>query len=278
MVSPGYFETLGIPLLHGRDFTASDRLGAPEVAVINEAMAQHYWPRENPLGKHIAHVGPQGETFEIIGVAGNIATPDLHEASASMVYFPIAQTYLMFPWQPDATLLARTEGDPHTLVPALRAAVARINPDLPLFHVRTLQEQVATTIAEDRFLARLLLTFALLATMLSAAGVYGLVSYTTQRATREVGIRMALGAQPGQVLWMVLHKGIFLTISGTAIGLGAALGLSRIIASLLYGVSPTDPLTFAGVGIVMLIVSALACYLPARRALRVDPLMALRQE
>ena len=173
---------------------------------------------------------------------------------------------------------ARSDGDPRTLVPALRAAVARINPDLPLFHIRTMQEQVATTIAEDRFLARLLLVFALLATVLSAAGVYGLVSYATERATREVGIRMALGAQPGQVLWMVLRKGMMLTIAGVVIGLAAALVATRVFASLLYGVSPTDPMTFAAVGVLMLIISLTACYVPARRALRVDPLIALRQE
>ena len=277
-VSGGYFETMGIPLQHGRDFSPSDRAGAPKVAIINEAMAQHYWPHESPLGKHIAHVGPQDETFEIVGVAGNIATHDLREAAGPLVYFPLAQTYLMFPWQPDATLLARADGDPRTLVPALRAAVARINPDLPLFHIRTLQEQVATTIAEDRFLARLLLAFAFLATLLSAAGVYGLVSYATERATREVGIRMALGAQPGQVLWMVLRQGMLLTVTGVVIGLVAALGLTRVFMSLLYGVSPTDPMTFAAVGVLMLIVSMTACYVPARRALRVDPLVALRQE
>lgn len=277
-VSGGYFETMGIPLLHGRDFSPSDRAGAPRVAIINEAMAQHYWPHENPLGQHIAHVGPQDETFAIVGVAGNIATRDLRETPRPLVYFPLAQTYLMFPWQPDATLLARTDGDPRTLVPALRAAVARINPDLPLFHIRTLQEQVATTIAEDRFLARLLLAFALLATVLSAAGVYGLVSYATERATREVGIRMALGAQPGQVLWMVLRQGMLLTVTGVVIGLAAALGVTRVFMSLLYGVSPTDPMTFAAVGVLMLTVSLTACYVPARRALRVDPLIALRQE
>lgn len=277
-VSGGYFETMGTPLLHGRDFSPSDRAGAPKVAIINQAMAQRYWPHENPLGKHIAHVGPQDETFEIIGVAGNIATLDLRETPGPLVYFSLAQTYLMFPWQPDATLLARTDGDPRTLVPALRAAVARINPDLPLFHIRTLQEQVATTIAEDRFLARLLLAFALLATVLSAAGVYGLVSYATERATREVGIRMALGAQPSQVLWMVLRKGMLLTVTGVVIGLAAALGVTRVFMSLLFGVSPTDPMTFAAVGVLMLIVSMTACYVPARRALRVDPLVALRQE
>jgi len=277
-VSSGYFETLGIPLLHGRDFSSADRAGTPKVAIINEAMAQRYWPHENPLGKHIAHVGPQDETFEIVGVAGNIATRELREMPGPLVYFPLSQTYLMFPWQPDATLLARTEGEPRTLAPALRAAVARINPDLPLFHIRTLQEQVATTIGEDRFLARLLLAFALLATVLSAAGIYGLVSYVTERATREVGIRMALGAQPGQVLWMVLRKGMLLTITGVVTGLAAALGLTRVFMSLLYGVSPTDPITFVGVGVLMLMISLTACYVPARRALRIDPWIALREE
>jgi putative ABC transport system permease protein len=182
----------------------------------------------------------------------------------------------MFPWQPDVTLLARTSGDPQTIVPAVRNAIAAVDPGLPMFHVRTMREQIATTFAEERFLGRLLLVVAFLATVLSAAGVYGLVSYATQRATQEFGIRMALGAQRRNVLWIVLRRSLILGMSGVTIGLGAALALTRLLMSLLYGVSPIDPVTFAGVGVLMVTVTLLACYLPARRATRVDPLVALR--
>ena len=278
MVSAGYFETLGIPLLRGRDFTRADAQNSARVAIINQTMARQYWPGQSALGKHIEHVGPQGEAFEVIGVVGDVAGWDLRVVPSPLTYFSLPQTYLMFPWQPDVTLLARTEGDPRALVPALRAAVASVNPDLPLFHVRTLQDQVATTVADDRFLARLLLIFAGLATVLSVAGVYGLVSYTTERATREFGIRIALGAAPAQVLWMVLRRSMRLTLTGIVMGIGAALAFTRFLISLLYGVSPADPITFIGIAVLMAAITLVACYVPARRAMRVDPLVALRYE
>jgi predicted permease len=276
--SPGYFATLGIPILSGRDFEQSDSNNTSGVAIINSAMARKYWPDQSPIGKHIKHVGPQGAAFEIVGVVGDVAPGDLRKSPGSLVYLPLAQTYLMFPWQPDITILARTAGDPNALVASIKAGVARVNPSLPVFHVRTLQEQVSTTLAEERFLARLLFVFALLATVLSTTGVYGLVSYTTQRATHEFGIRMALGAPQRQVLWMVFRQGILVTLIGVAAGLGAALALTRLLMRLLYGVAPNDPITFAGVALLMALVTLLACYLPARRAMRVDPLVALRYE
>jgi predicted permease len=276
--SPGYFATLGIPLLIGRDFTQSDGEKAPGVAIVSEAMVKRYWPDRNPLGKHIEDVGLRNATFEVVGVVGDIASRDLRKEPERVVYFPLAQTYLMFPWQPDITLLARAKGDPRSLVPSIRAAVSSVNPNLPIFHVRTLRQQVASTFAEERFLARLLLAFAFLATILSAAGVYGLVSYTTERSMHEFGIRMALGARPRDVLRMVLRKGFLLALSGLAIGLVAAAGLARLLASLLFGVAQTDSITFAAVSFLLACVSLTACYLPARRATKVDPMVALRYE
>jgi putative ABC transport system permease protein len=277
-ISPGYFATVGMPLLVGRDFSRSDGEKAPGVAIVSEGMVKRYWPGQNPLGKHIEHMGLCDSAFEVVGVVGDIAPRDLRKEPEPVVYFSLAQTYLMFPWQPDITLLARTKGDPGSLVPVIRAAVSSVNPNLPLFHVRTLQQQVASTLAEERFLARLLLAFAFLATILSAAGVYGLVSYTTERSLHEFGIRMALGARPRDVLRMVLRKGFLLALSGLAIGLVAALGLARLLASLLFGVAHTDPITFAVVSFLLACVSLTACYLPARRATKVDPMVALRYE
>jgi putative ABC transport system permease protein len=278
MASPGYFTTVGIPMLGGRDFTSSDTVNVPGVAIINEAMAQEYWPGKNPIGKRIEHVGAHDQAFIVIGAVGNIAAEDLRKAPGPVVYLPIAQAYLMFPWQPDINLLARTTGDPRTLIPVVRAAVARVNPDLPVFRVRTMRDQVARTLAEERFLARLIFIFAFLATVLCAAGVYGLVSYATEGSTHEFGIRRALGAKSGDVVWMVLRRSLFVTLVGLVIGLTTAMGLTRLLISLLYGVSPTDPITFAGVTLLIGLVTVIASYLPARRATRVDPMVALRYE
>jgi len=278
MASPGYFATVGIPLLSGRDFSATDSPDSMGVAIINEAMARAYWPGVSPIGKRIERVGAADQTFVIVGIAGNTATDDLRKATGPVMYAPIAQSFQMFPWQPVIHLLARTSGDPRALVPAVRAAVARVNPDLAVFGARTLRDRVARTLAGERFLARLLLIFALLATMLCAAGVYGLISYTTQGATREFGVRMALGAQRADVFRMVLANGLLLALVGLALGLAGALGLTRVLLSFLFGVSPTDPITFAGVALLIAAVAALASFLPARRATRVDPLVALRHE
>ena len=277
-ISPGYFATVGIPLLVGRDFNPSDRENAPGVAIVSEEMVKRYWPGQNPLGKHIEDIGPRDATFEVVGVVGDIAPWDLRKGPEPVVYLSLAQTYLIFAWQPDITMLARTKGDAGSLAPLIRAAVSSVNPNLPLFHVRTLRQQVASTLAEERFLARLLLAFAFLATVLSAAGVYGLVSYTTERSMHEFGIRMALGARPRDVLRVVLRKGFLPALSGLAIGLVAALGLARLLAGLLFGVAHTDPITFAVVSLLLACVSLAACYLPARRATKVDPMVALRYE
>src|SRR5256885_2126082 len=151
MASPGYFNTVGITSLSGRVFTPSDTASVPGVAIINEALAQEYWPGKNPIGKHIEHVGPQDKTFEVVGAVGNIAPEDFRKTPGPVVYVPIVQGYLMFPWQPDINLLARTAGDPRTLIPAVRTAVAHVNPDLPVFRVRTMRDQIARTLVEQRF-------------------------------------------------------------------------------------------------------------------------------
>ncbi len=278
MVSPDYFRTVGIPMLSGRDFVLSDSANAPDVAVISALAAQEYWPGENPIGKHVEHVGPRDQDFAAVGVVGSVAPAELGAAPSPVVYVPIEQAYLMFPFQPDINLLARTGGESSLIIPAIRAAVARVNPDLPVFRVRTLRDQIALVLGEQRFLARVLVLFSALATMLCVIGIYGLVSYTIAASTHEFGIRMALGAHPRSIMWIALRRGVALIIVGLAIGPGAAMGLTRLVSAYLYGVRPTDPLTFAAVALLALGITLAACYLPARRATRVDPMVALRYE
>jgi putative ABC transport system permease protein len=277
-VSPGYFRTAGIPMFSGRDFARSDSANAPQVAIVSESFARKYWPHESALGKHITQVGIHDQAFEVVGVVGDTASYNLRRDPPATVYFPLEQSYLMFPWQPDVSMLVRGPGSAGLLLASIRKAVASVDPALPVFRARSLEEQVAGALGQERFLARLLLVFALVAVVLAAAGVFGLVSYSTQRATHDFGVRMALGATPAHVLWLVLRKGLFLAIAGLAFGLGASLWMTRLVASLLFGVSPNDSLTFLAVGSLMLLVALLACYLPARRATRVDPLAALRTE
>src|SRR5258708_10757165 len=277
-VSPGYMTTLGIPLRGGRDFRDSDSATAPGVAIVSQAMAQKYWPHESALGKHIEHVGIHDQSFEIVGVVGNTASYDPRRDLQAVVYLPLSQSYLMFPWQPDVTLLARAPGDSRALVHAIRAAVASVDPGVPLFRIRTVEEQVATTLGMERFLARILLALAVLALLLAAGGGFDLMSYATSRGATDFGVRMALGAQRHHVLWMVLRQGLLLATIGLAVGLGAALWLTRLLTSLLFGVSRTDTLTFIAVAATIGLVVLLACYLPARRATQVDPMIALRSE
>ena len=277
-VSPGYFKTVGIPLLSGRDFARSDSANAPGAAIISEATARKYWPHENPLGKHIEQVGIHDQTFEVVGVVGDTANYNLRRDPPAIFYFPLDQSYLMFPWQPDVSMLARGPGESGQLFDTIRKAVAGVDSALPVFHAQTLREHVAGALGQEKFLAKLLLVFALVAVTLAAAGVFGLMSYNTEKGTHDFGVRMALGAQSHHVLWLVLRNGLLLALIGLVVGLVAALWLTRLVASLLFGVSANDSATFAAVTAVTLLVALLACYLPARRATRVDPLIALRNE
>jgi predicted permease len=277
-VSPGYFKTVGIPLLRGRDFTRSDSVNAPGVAIISESAAKKYWPHESPVGKHVEQVGIHDQMFEIVGIVGDTANYNFRREPPAMFYFPLDQSYLMFPWQPDVSMLVRGSGEPGALLTSIRQGVAAVDSGLPVFHTMTLKEHVAGALGEEKFLAKLLLVFALVAIALAAAGVFGLMSYSTERGTHDFGVRMALGAQAHHVLWLVLRNGLLLATIGLSVGLGAALYLTRLVASLLFGVSPNDSVTFIAVAAITLLVALMACYLPARRATRVDPLVALRSE
>ncbi len=269
-VGPGYFATLGIPLAAGREFTDRDRTGSPWVAVINQRMAETYWPGRSPLGERI-RVGRGPEPVEIVGVVRDSTYRDLREKKVPTVYMPLLQQE-----SKSATILLRTQGDPAAAIGALRTELAQRDRNLPLYRVQTLAAQIGNTIARERLLATLSASFGFLATLLSAVGLYGVLAYAVARRSREIGIRMALGAERRDVTAIVLRDTAFLIGLGLALGLPAALAASRLLESFLYNVKPGDVATYAGIALVLAGVGVLAAWIPARRAARVDPMVALR--
>jgi predicted permease len=272
-VSPGYLDTLGIPLLRGRDFLESDTTGAPLVVVVNETMAQRFWPGEEAIGKRFKFFGDTDYTT-VIGIAKNAKYNGVAEDPTPFIYQPVRQNYT-----PNATLHIRAAGNAGGLGGAVRAAVLEIDPTLSVFNIRTLEEQVSNSLAGLRLNVIMLTTFGVLALLLASIGLYGVASYAVTQRTREIGVRMALGASASSVLRLVLGRG--LTLVGIGIGLGLALALlgSRFISpDVLPNVSVRDPLTFTATAVLLTAVALLANYLPARRATRIDPLIALRSE
>jgi len=273
IVDQNYFQTLGIPLLMGRSFGDQDAQSAPKVVIINETMARRYWSGENPLGKQISLQGPQGPFHEIVGVVKTGKYRNLREEPIPYFYAPFSQQY-----QSRLTIFVRTAGEPNAVLPALRAEVQRLDKNLPLFDVRTLAEHLGIALAQERTSAMLIGSFALLALILAAVGIYGLMSYAVAQRTHEIGIRLALGAQAGDVLKLVLWQSLKLAGIGVAIGLAGALAITHLVSSMLYVISPTDPSTFAGVALILTAVMLFASFIPARRAAKVDPMIALRYE
>jgi predicted permease len=268
-----YFQTLKIPLLRGRDFTAQDREGAPGVVIVNETFAAHYLPNQDPIGRRISLNGAQGPWLEIVGLARDGKYITVGEAPAPFVYQPLAQRH-----ESGMTLLVRTNGDPSQLIAPVRAEVHAVEHNLPLTNARTMNELLAMSLFPARMGAILLGCFGLLALLLAAVGLYGVISYSVSRRTREIGIRMALGAQGGSVLRLVLREGMTLVAVGVALGLVVAFAATRLLASFLYGVSTTDPAAFVGVALLLSTVALVASFVPARRASKVDPMIALRYE
>ncbi len=278
-VSPQYLQTLRVPLLAGRMLKESDTERAPYVAVVNESMARQYFPGQSPLGKRI-QLGaiPNNEVpwMEIVGVVGDMKQSLATEASSEM-YIPYRQADSMLPIFAMSVVL-RTAGDPHTQASALRSAVHDLNPNQPLVNFRTMQDNIATSVSDPRFRTILLGIFAASALLLSIIGLYGLMAYSVNQRTSEIGIRLALGAQHADVTKMILRDGLKLVLIGIALGISGALALTRALARFLYGVLPNDPATFIAVPIVLAVVALVACYIPARRAMKVDPIVALRYE
>jgi putative ABC transport system permease protein len=273
-VMPGYFHTARIPLLRGRDFTAHDDQAAPKVAVINRTMADKFWPNQDPLSKHFAHNEEHPKWITVVGVVGDVLQYGLDQTKpAPEAYFPEYQGQ-----SSSMSVLVRASGNPLDQLAALRAAVRELDSQLPVDNPRELAEVVTESSSQQRFLALLLGLFAGLALVLAAVGIYGVIAYSVAQRTHELGIRIALGAGRSELLRLVLGEGLRLALAGVAVGLAAAWGLSRFLASLLYGVHATDPLTFTAVPLVLLAVALLACYIPALRATKVDPIEALRYE
>lgn len=267
-VSPGYFATVGIPLLSGRDFTAQDSADSQTVVVINEALAGKYWPKQNPLGKRLLI---EGKWAVVIGEARTTHYYDLNEPPRSFIYLPLYQFY-----SSGVVLHVRTAGDPLLSAGAIGQAVHRLNPDLPLFDVALMTSRVGVSAFVQRMAGAFVGAFGLLALVLAAVGIYAVISYSTKQRTQEVGIRMALGAQRSDVLLLILGKGSKITFLGVAIGLAATFAVARLMASLLYGVGATDLLTYSGVAVLLTIVALAASLIPALRATRIDPVVALR--
>lgn len=275
-VTPGALEALGIPLRRGRLFTDRDDASAPLVLLVNEALAAQIWPRQDPLGQRITFgsaKNPQARWYTVVGVVGNVRHDALNQAPGPEVYWPHLQNPLQGPY-----LVLRGRGDPTRYAAPLRAAVASLDPDLPLNKVAPMTQVVAASLAQSRFKAVLLALFAGLALVLAMVGVYGVISYSVAQRSHEIGIRMALGAQDRQVLGLVVRQGMTQVLIGLALGFAGAWYASRFLAGQIYGLSPTDPLTFVAVPLGLAAVALVANYLPARRATRVDPLDALRQE
>jgi putative ABC transport system permease protein len=270
-ISPDYFATMGIQLVRGRVFTARDDENGPPVAIINETMARRFWPNEDPVGRRLTSYA--GVSREIVGIVRDVKNRDLAENAGPQLYTP----YVQRPW-PFLAVVARTTGDPVGLAATLRQAVASVDPDLAAADVRTIDDYLAQSVATPRFNATLIAGFAVLAVFLAGCGLYGVMSYAVVQRSREIGIRMALGAQPGDVRGMVVSQALKMGLAGLIVGLAGAFAAARLLDNLLFGIGSSDPATFATMCGLLLGVVLVAAYVPARRATRVDPMVALRAE
>jgi putative ABC transport system permease protein len=276
IVSPGYFATVGIPLVRGRTFGNDDRPGAPRAMIVSEETVRRHFPGEDPIGKHITFGWTQGGdrlSGEIVGVVGDVRQRALSEGLTPHVYAAWSQ------WPLDEiTVVMRSRGDPLQALAAARSVVRSLDGDLPMYDAFTLESMVDRALGQPRFYVLLLSLFACLAVVLAVVGIYGVMAYTVQQRTREIGIRIALGASRERVVGMVVRRGLALAAVGIALGSAGAWGLARVLQTLLFGVRPRDPLTFVAVAALLGAVAFVASWLPARRAARVDPLSAIRAD
>jgi putative ABC transport system permease protein len=280
MAGPDYFRTMGIPVVRGRNFTERDTMKAPPVLIVNEALARQYFPNEDPIGKRVA---PGFSTLpvsddesgmrEIVGVVADVKHQSLQGTSQPEIYFAQSQMPMSA-----MTVVVRASGDPRALQQSMRGVVQSLDADAPVYAIRTVEELLNRSVATPRFNTLLLGLFAAVALILTTVGLYGVIACSVSENTQQIGIRMALGAQRSDVFRLIVGQGVALTIGGVAIGLAAAYALTRLMSSLLFGVGATDPWTFGGVAVLLIGVASIACYVPARRAMNVDPMVALRYE
>jgi len=277
VVSPDYFRAMGIPLRRGRFFDARDSADSQPAVLVNRRLAEQYWPGEDAIGKRlkVGALDSPNAWLTVVGVVGDVRQTGLNEQKLEF-YVPYAQERRSFMAPRD--LVVRTKSDPATIAAAVRRAVWSVDKDQPVSNVRTLDQVFAAAISQERFQALMLGLFAALALLLACVGLYGVISYAVVQRTHEIGVRMALGAQPLDVLRLVIRQGMMLTVAGLVVGIIAGTFVTRVLSDLLFGVTPRDPLTFAGVPVLLLVVAFFACYIPARRATRIDPLAALRVE
>jgi len=278
-VSANYLQTMSVPLRQGRHFTAQDNAQSMPVAIINETMAREYWPNGDAVGRRFTLGDPTDDDpwFTVVGIVGDVRQMGIDVAVKSEMYFPYGQ---VTPWDFYAPrdLVLRTNGDPLSLMGGVREAIRSVDPDQPISNVATMEEVLGREASQRRLGMILLSAFAVLALLLASLGIYGVLAYFVAQHRNEIGVRLALGASPARILLLVLQKGMKLTLLGVAIGLAASFALTRLMTSLLFGVKAVDPLTFAAVPVLLAVVALLACWIPARRAARVDPMVALRYE
>ncbi|HEV7472695.1 MAG TPA: FtsX-like permease family protein, partial [Pyrinomonadaceae bacterium] len=272
---PDYFRALGVPLVAGRTFNAKDQEASEPVAIVNQTFARRLIPNQDPLGKYIRD--DEGPGIKIVGVVGDVKQFGLIAPTAPELYTPYTQ-----PPGPGSTqtmtLVVRTSADPEALAPTLRREVLSVDPDQPVYEVQTMEAVIDKAVSYQRLNMQLLGIFATLAMTLAVIGIYSVMSYQVSQHTREIGIRMALGAQPRHVLRLILRQGLTLTFIGVVLGVAGAFALTRLLGSLLFGVTTTDPITYVVVSLLLTLVALLACIVPARRATKVDPLLALRYQ
>jgi putative ABC transport system permease protein len=273
-VSGKYFETIGAHLLEGRFLNEADGAGAPLAVVVNQTMAKTYWPRESAIGHRVRYSGPNNPPWRtIVGVVADVKNAALDRPAGTELYFPFAQAPRTLSW-----VVVRAQGDPMNLTGAVRDAIRSLDRGLPISNIGTMDDVMSTARSRPRFLTLLLTLFSSLSLILAALGIYGVISYAVAQRTNEIGIRMALGARGGDVVRLIGTSGVRLALAGTIVGAVGAFALTRFLSGMLFGVSSLDPLTFLAMAATLIAVTLFACYIPARRASRVDPLVALRYE
>jgi putative ABC transport system permease protein len=272
-VGPNYFQTLGIALLRGRDFSSKDAPNAPAVVIASEAFVKRHFADQEPLGKRLSLRGERGPWLEIVGVVKDSKYQTVSEAPTPFLYLPVAQNH-----ETGMTLLVRSSGNPASIASAIRGEIQSLEKNLPVTGIRPMTELINGSLYAPRMGAILIAIFGAIALVLASFGLYGVMSFSVSRRTREIGVRVALGAERRDVLSLVMKEGLLLVGTGMALGISAAVAATRLLESFLYGVSTVDALTFAGVAVILALVALVACYIPARRATKVDPIVALRYE